>query len=780
MKYFYLILLLFVAFHSNAQNTNTQFLKGKVVNKTSGEKAALTGANVYWLSTKEGTTTDIDGNFTIKYSPDLKFLVVSFIGFKPDTIEVKSNASINIALSPSIELNTITIESKTESKKVSLLDPINIQSIGQNELAKAACCNLSESFETNPSVDASFSDAVTGTKQIKMLGLSGNYTQIMLENLPGIRGLAVLRGLNYIPGPWVSGIQISKGAGSVVNGFESITGQINLEIKKPEGEDKLHLNGYAGLGGRTELAAIGAKKLNSKWYSSLLLHTSNRFNEIDNNNDGFLDLPKDRTFNVINRWKYFGTNGWVAQIGVRGTYDKKLGGQKGFREDERKAPFSFAGVMNDAKYGVKIESKLLNSWAKFGKVSQTKENTSFGIQVSGTIYDENSFFGLKDYLGTQKNLYVNGIYQSYIGSSKHLFKTGISNTIDNYSERIGHFQSTLTTFDRTEVIPGAFFEYTFSGSEKINLIAGLRGDYHSIFGFFVSPRAHLRYSPAESTSLKLAVGKGYRSANIYAENSGLLLTGGSFNTIFNTSSFPVSQFNYTSSYDSSHPYKGANQEVAWNFGLNLTHKFELDYRPGSIVVDFYHTKFEQQVVIDQYVSPGDVFIYNLSGQSYSNSFLTEINYEVLKRLDLRVAYKWNEVYTNYLKGIHLNPFIPKHRGFVNLEYKTRKGAKFQQWKFDITGQWIGEQIVPFTLANKVEGQLYGYSESYFTINTQITRVFSNKFDIYIGSENITDYKQNTPIQNANAPFDQKFDASKIWAPIFGRMIYIGLNYKIKS
>lgn len=776
-KYILTYITLFISICSLGQT-----ITGTVIEQTENSSLPLIGANVYWLENFEGTTTDANGKFTLEKNGDVNQLIVSFVGFQTDTITVGNKTNIEIALKPSLQLETVTVEAKTQSTKISLLDPINVQTLGTNELAKAPCCNLSESFETNASIDASFSDAVTGTKQIKMLGLSGAYIQTMQENMPGIRGLHVKRGLGYIPGPWLQSIQISKGAGSVVNGYESISGQINLELKKPQAKERFLFNTYANQGGRTELNLMGSTKVNDKWSTSLFLHGNGRFIENDVNDDGFLDNPTGREFHALNRWKYNSDNGWEGQIGIRASKDDKLGGQKDFDEDNRLTQLQYLfgePVTTPSLYGIKIDSRLINGWAKMGKVMQDRPGTSVGFQVYGTHYKEESFFGYKDYIGEQNSFYFNSIYQSIIGNTNHQYKAGFSTQVDEYKEYYGKDNAFLTPYERTEVVPGAFFEYTFLGGERWNIIAGLRGDYHNLFGFYATPRLHARYSPTETTAIKLAAGQGRRTANIFAENIGLFLTNGDFYKISSNGVENLANGTQGLQGDKDEPYYGLDQEVAWNFGLNVTQQFVLDYREGSFTLDYYHSTFDNVTVVDQYLSPGDVYFYNLDGECYTNSFQAEVNYELIKRLDLRMAYRWVDAYMTYQNhGTIIKPFTAKHRAFVNLEYKTRKNHNWAQWKFDITGQWIGKQAIPTPYAQADINRPYSYSDDYFMVNSQITRVFSKKFEVYAGVENLTDYTQDAPIEGFDDPYSRRFDASKVWAPIFGRNIYVGLNYRI--
>lgn len=268
------------------------------------EHIPLPGANVYWLDTTIGTVTDMDGMFRITYKEEYTKLIISYIGFTTDTLDITGPGTLRHWLRPVSKLDEITVEGKVKPRAISFFEAQNVINVSSAELLKAACCNLSESFETNPSIDVNFTDAVSGTRQIKMLGLTSPYILIATENIPSIRGASQANGLSFIPGTWVESIQITKGAGSVVNGFESIAGQINAELQKPTFDDKIFVNAYASANGRLEFNTHINTKVSDKWSTGFYIHGNRRDKEFDKNNDSFLDAPLAKQINVMNRWQY--------------------------------------------------------------------------------------------------------------------------------------------------------------------------------------------------------------------------------------------------------------------------------------------------------------------------------------------------------------------------------------------------------------------------------------------------------------------------------------------
>ena len=713
------------------------------------EHIGLAGANVFWLNTSVGTVTDIDGKFTISYSKEYKKLVISYVGFKTDTLTITKPMMVQHWLKPSTDLDEVTLISRKQATAKSYLQSQNIITVSSDELLKAACCNLSESFETNPSIDVNFADAITGTRQIKMLGLTSPYILIATENIPSIRGASQAYGLSFIPGTWIESIQITKGAGSVVNGYESIAGQINAELVKPTKDDKLFVNLYGSANSRFELNTHVNTSLSEKWSTGLYLHGNIRDKKFDNNDDSFLDMPMQKQINVMNRWQYTNTEkGFLSFINFKYLKDEKQTGQVDFNPKTDKLTTNY--------WGNEIDTRRYEVSAKLGYVNPEIPWQSLGVQTAFSSHTQDSYFGLNVYNITHNSLYANAIYNSIISDSRHKIKTGISYTYDQYDELVND-----SDFKRTENSVGAFFEYSFDNLEKLNLTTGVRVDEHNLLGFFITPRVHVRYTPWEKSALRASLGRGKRSANIFAENQNLFATSRQIN-ILNTNG----------------KIYGLDPEIAWNYGLSFLQGFNLFGRKADITLDYYKTDFQNQVVVD-YENPQEINFYNLSGKSYANSFQLEFNYNAFEGFDLRTAYKLYDVKTQYNSGKLEKPLTPKHRLFANASYETKKQENSSQWKFDATYNWLGEQRFSSTVSNPVPYQLPEYSPTVGTLNAQVTKVFSLKFEVYLGAENITNVKQNNPILGANDPFGPYFDSTFVYGPIFGSNYYAGLRFKIQ-
>ena len=757
---FFRFLFLFPVFIGYAQSDQQDLISGHVFEIINDTLSPLPGVHVYYSATTQGTTTDSNGYFELVDDHSNHQLVFRFIGFQPDTLEIDHKEEINVVMGEGNILEDFEVQYRQGSYTFSKIDPRDAQYITQKELRKAACCNLAESFETNPSIDASFTDAVTGTKQIQMLGLSGKYVQTLSGNIPNVRGLSVIYGLKETPGAWINGISVSKGAGSVLNGYESMVGQINIDLKQPGNSEKFHLNIYGNQAGRIEGNAIYNTTIGEKWETTLLIHGENQTIENDRNKDGFLDNPLREDYVIQNQWN-FRSNNLHMELGANYVHSNSVSGNLYLHD-------SLTPSTSEGEYKVQLNTDKISGFAKIGYLFPNEDFKSLAIQLSGTYNDQHAQFGVRDYQGYQTSGYANLIFQQEIGENieENYYKVGASLQYDNVDETLQSEEAVFSmngTYQWKEWVPGIYGEFT-RNTEKLGIILGLRGDYSNIFGAFFTPRFHLRYNITNETVIKLMAGSGRRTPFLIMENVGYLAS--SRNWILATAT------PYTNSY-------GLDQEISWNFGGALLKEFELFYREGTVHLDFYHTRFVNQLVVDLDESAREVWFYNLSGESISNSIQAELNYELFKRFDIRLAYRFLDVYKTYLSGLNEKPLLSRHRGFVNLAYETKK-KDHKQWKFDLTAQWIGSQRIPNTRDNPELYALPGRSEDYMLMNAQVTRVFGERLEVYLGGENLLNYRQSNPILSSENPYGEYFESALIWAPIFGRMFYGGLRYTIEG
>jgi outer membrane receptor for ferrienterochelin and colicin len=648
------------------------------------------------------------------------------------------------------QLDEVKVQATQKGLKKSIKGTSNTTIVSSKELLKAACCNLAESFETNPSIDVNFSDALTGTKQIKMLGLTSPYIMITEENIPSVRGASQAYGLSFTPGTWVESIQITKGAGSVVNGYESISGQINTELLKPMKDIPFFLNAYGSTDSRFELNTHFNKKLSEKWATSLFVHGNARVAKNDMNDDGFLDNPLGKQFNIANRWQYTDAQtGWVSFLNFRFMKDEKQTGQLDFEPDRDKFTTNY--------WGSEINTERFDFASKVGYVWASMPFQSIGFQNAFSNHIQQSYFGFNQYDIHQQSYYSNLIFNSIINNTMHKFATGLNFTYDKYSEFVN-----LNDVSRIDNSVGTFFEYTFDNNDKFSAVLGARIDYHNRLGLFFTPRFHAKYIPWEKGVLRFSAGRGKRAANIFAENQQYFASSRTISIL-----------------DSDGKIYGLNPEIAWNYGISFTQNFQLFGKKADVTLDFYRTDFQNQVVVDVMQSPQYVLFYDLKGKSFANSLQVDFNYEILKHFNLRSAYKYYDISTDYLSGNFQRPLQAKHRIFANLEYETHQKENGSQWKFDFTTNWLGKQQLPNTKTNAAADSFPEFSPSFAVMNAQVTKVFSKTFEIYIGGENIGNYRQSKAVLGSDNPFGTNFDTSIVYAPIFGQMYYAGLRFKIK-
>ncbi len=712
------------------------FIKGIVVD-TEGE--AIVGANLRWENTSQGGVTNIDGEFNIELTNKSHRLITTYIGYTSDTLEIhQPQEDLKIVLKGEVSLDEVVVTARRQGTLNSRADAMQIQKITTDELFRAACCNLAESFETNSSVDVAYNDAATGARQIKLLGLAGTYVQMLTEQVPNLQGAASPYGLSYVPGPWMDGIQVSKGTSSVKNGYEALTGQINIDYKKPQLADPLFVNLFAAHTGRLEGNVDMNYHLNKKLATGLMLHYSREQMSHDSNDDGFLDMPKTEQFNVMNRWFYRNKN-YIFQAAANFVHEKRESGQLSHNSH----------IENPYKIDITTNRGLI--FTKNGYVLNQDNNTSIALILSGTYHDQRSSFGRSIFDVTQQNLYANLMFETEF-NSRHSISTGLSMNYDNYREKLKDEKAIGVNnlhLKRNDAIGGAYAEYTFNYYDRFTLLAGIRGDYSQDHGFFATPRLHLKYNPfGDLLGLRASVGRGYRIANVLVENSYLLAS------------------SRTMVFD-----KGLdNFESAWNYGASAHFTFPLFGKDMSVMLEYYYTDFDKQVVANM-EDPTRVTFSNLKGRSYAQNAQIEVSYPFFKGFLLTGAYRITDAKSTYDGKLMTKPLTNKYKGLLTASYQTPGGM----WQFDATSQFNGGGRMPDP--GTVDPLWKPNFPSFVTLSGQVTFNYK-KLSLYVGGENLTGYQQKNPIIDAANPWGDRFDASMIWGPLYGAKFYVGLRWSI--
>ncbi|MCX7983940.1 MAG: TonB-dependent receptor [Bacteroidetes bacterium] len=718
-------------------------LQGVVVREENGDEIPLIGALVRWKGTSIGTTTNEEGQFSIPRTRETNQLIVSYIGYRSDTVDAAMKHFIKVILTPTPQsIAEVTVEGERLPRYIDYSDPFNKNVITEKELFRAACCNLSESFTTNPSVDVTFTDAITGTKQIEMLGLSSVYTQITAENMPFIRGFLSNVGLTFIPGPWIDVINVSKGIGSVVNGYESITGQIDISFRQPNDENQktIFLNLYGNHEQRYEANLNIRNEITEHLHSMTFLHGSTQRHAIDGNRDGFLDSPLFSTTNLLQLIGYRDETGFESHFGVHLLDETKHGGTY-----DRDPPTS---------YHFNAQHSLVRMFWKSGIVDQTHEGRSIGLQCSYTEYRSKNQFGVHPYEAREQSGGINLIYQDHVGSELHTYRTGISFLYGLYKERFDR-----VPFARLERIPGIFVEYTFTPNEDVTVVAGVRFDKHNAYGTMATPRIHLRLSPTPDWVFRFSGGRGFRTANIFAENTSALTSGRAIRII------PTNNIGY-----------GMLQEAAWTFGFNLVHFFLVNSHEATVAVDVYRTMFDRVVLVDLDSDASEVRFYSVANGAVSTSIQCETTIRPFKHFLISTAYRYLNTRQAYAGVWKLRPFTAKHRVLGTLSYQFEQGEKVcTPSTIDLTIQWFGEKRLPPSASNVIGEE---NSPSFAVVNIQLTTSLTTHTELYSGVENLFDFKQSRVIINGDVPLHPTFDASRIWGPLMGRMVYLGIRYRL--
>ncbi len=744
----------------------SQPLTGKVLQvNENGDTVVVANAAAQWLHTSIGAHTDADGKFSLPRTRT-DTLVISFPTFLPDTVVIPAIQNyITVFLNTAHSLNEVSIVAR-DGSYISV-QSIFTQVIGTEGLRRAACCNLAESFESSVAIDSEFPDAVSGARQISMLGLAGTYTQILLENVPYIRMLAHQFGLGFVPGSWMESISLSKGTSSVVNGFEAITGQINIDYKKPETNlEKFFMNAYFNSMGRGELAMntrIPVGK-DEKVSTNFLVFLADQFFKTDMNHDGFMDAPRSRQVNVMNRWDYKAPV-VEGRTMVDFVWDNRFGGQMDFNPN---------GIMPAVLiYGFTADNKRVDFITKNGFLLNG-EHESIGTILSYTGHWLTSNYGLgKLYDGNQHSIYANVMYSNKFGASeRHKLTAGASLQFDCLNELYEN-RADLYYFERPhhhDLIPGVFAEYAYIIDPKLVVMTGMRLDYNMVRDrqyssiwtnnsqLFWTPRVHVKWQATKDLSLRASAGKGYRNAHFFAENQSLMIS--SRNLHFDSST---------------------EAEEAWNAGVSAVWQFNMPGGKASLAVDYFYTYFLQQMIVDLDEDVHGVHYYALNSnyngyhnRSRSHSAQIELTLKPLQRFEILLAYRYNDV--RYMrKGVmRQKDMMSPHKALINLNYST----PYDKWKFNINCQIYGPMPLPNTQSNPEPYRRPEVSKPYCLLNAQITKKF-RKWEIYAGGENLLNVKQKDPIVQAENPFGEYFDATMVYMPITGIMGYIGVRVILK-
>lgn len=719
----------------------SELLKGKVLDDT---QTPLPAANVYWLGTVTYTTSAGDGSFQIPRSEQSDRLVVSYTGFMPDTLSIPSGKNhITVSLRP-IMMDNVDVTGYRRGRTKALVSVENKELINSNELLRAACCSLGESFTTNPSVDVSTTDAATGTKQIKLLGLSGKYVQMQTENYPNFRGVSAPFALGYIPGTWIESIQVSKGAASVKNGFESMTGQINVEYKKPNTDRYLEGNVYLDQGLKGEVNLQGNYHLGEHWSTALLTHVEDRSLAHDGNRDGFIDMPLQRQYNVMNRWTYKSDH-LIVQSGLLYLHENRRAGQYGAQSSSLEKP-----------YRIGIKTHRGEAFAKIARIVSHETGANIALILNAGRQNLDAHYGYRAFDVKQTNFYAALLFETQFGEH-HSLSTGASWQHDHFNRNYQLMQQKdlpLKSDSFRESTPGAYLQYTYTPIHELVLMGGIRADYSTLHKLFITPRMHIKYIPVDWFSLRVSAGKGYRTHGILTENNHLLASGRRMII---------------------HPGADNLQEASWNYGVSSSFRIPVaEEKNLEVNAEYYYTDFSKRVVIDMDKNAHELHFYPLSGRSFSHTAQIDASISPVRGLDVMAAFRYTDVRSTINGTLVSEPLTPKYKGMMTLSYKT----PLRLWQGDVTLSVNGGGRMP-TPYKMADGSLswqptYG---AYPLLSAQITRFFP-LWSIYLGGENLTNYRQPNPIVNAQNPWSQEFDSTMVWGPTEGIMVYVGVRFNL--
>ena len=738
----------------------------------------LPGASVYWADTNVGEAADMNGNFRIHRVKGYDKLVGSFLGYTNDTITTdKTTTEAIFNLIEGVAVESVVVEGNLRGNYISHEGILKNENISFAGLCKMACCNLAESFENSASVTVGYSDAISGARQIKMLGLAGTYTQILDENRAIMRGLSAPYGLGYTPGMWLNSIQVSKGISSVTAGHEAVTGQINLEHRKPTDEERFFLNLYLDNELKPEVNLSTALPVteDKRLSTVILAHASVDTHKFDHNGDGYRDLPMARQFNIANRWLYQGENGIQVRWGAKYVNDQRVGGQMDFNKsmiEDKDGKAWYNWWREEGLYGSVVANQEANAYFKMGKpvgaaVFDKEESSEMRSNVAMIVdYDfftEDAIFGAdKGYLGGQHMTNLNLMYTHYFTYNSSL-ATGLTASSrwvkETLTDRLWSDSDALRNFDRNESEVGAYAEYTYNIKEKFSVVAGMRYDYNAYFRkHLFTPRGHIKWNITPTTVLRGSAGLGYRPTDIITDNIGIMATGRRI--VFDTP--------FGRDFD--------RMESALTAGGSLSQTIStINYRDMTISFDYFRTELFHSVIVDQERDAENIYIYTTDGKSYTNTYQADLSWTPAERLDIFATFRYTDSkYTitraDGTQQLVERPLVSRFKTLLNIQYATR----MRKWTFDVTAQLNGKSRIPTQTGNIEDSELSPIYPMFFA---QVTRKIK-MWDIYLGCENIAGFRQDNPILGADNPYSPAFNSACVWGPLMGRKIYIGIRFNL--
>ncbi len=756
-------------------SVSAQNISGRVLDAAGNP---LPGASVYWADTNVGEAADMNGNFRIHRVKGYDKLVGSFLGYTNDTIATdKATTEVIFNLIEGVAVESVVVEGNLRGNYISHEGILKNENISFAGLCKMACCNLAESFENSASVTVGYSDAISGARQIKMLGLAGTYTQILDENRAIMRGLSAPYGLGYTPGMWLNSIQVSKGISSVTAGHEAVTGQINLEHRKPTDEERLFVNVYLDNELKPEVNLSTALPVtpDKRLSTVILAHASVDTHKFDHNGDGYRDLPMARQFNVANRWLYQGENGIQVRWGAKYVNDQRVGGQMGFKKsmiEDKDGKAWYDWWREENLYGSVVANQEANAYFKMGKpvgaaVFDKDESSEMRSNVAMIVdYDffrEDAIFGAdKAYLGGQHMANLNLMYTHYFTYNSSL-ATGITASSrwvkEELTDRLWGDSNALRNFDRNESEIGAYAEYTYNIKEKFSVVAGMRYDYNLYFRkHLLTPRGHIKWNITPTTVLRGSAGLGYRPTDIITDNIGIMATGRRI--VFDTP--------FGRDFD--------RMESALTAGGSLSQTIStVDYRDMTISFDYFRTQLFHSVIVDQERDAENIYIYTTDGKSFTNTYQVDLSWTPAERLDIFATFRYTDSkYTitraDGTQQLVERPLVSRFKTLLNIQYATR----MRKWTFDVTAQLNGKSRIPTQTGVIADSE---YSPIYPMFFAQVTRKIK-MWDIYLGCENIAGFRQKNPILGYADPYSTTFNSACVWGPLMGRKIYIGVRFNL--
>lgn len=709
----------------------TGSLKGVVTS----EEQAVVAANVALEEIQKGAATDINGRFLISnIEPGTYSLMVSAVGFSSHTQEIIITASDTLSLNIQIkskltELGEVVVTGTMKETFVKD-SPVKVNVVSREYLQKTGAENLMESVNYLNGLYQEVSCGVCGTNSVRINGMDGPYTAVLIDGMPIMGALASVYGLNGINQSMVRNVEIIKGPNSTLYGSEAMGGVINVITRNVSDGPTFSVDASASSHEETNLGLVSSADY--KKANTIIGIDGLYFNNfLDHNSDGFADVTKRKKLSVFNKWSFNRSNAKTFDLAFKLYLEDRLGGLEDYTKDLRGS----AEI-----YGEAITTQRFEMLGSYDFPWNTED---IRAEFSYSYHKQDSYYGTYHYEANQQIYFTNLIWDKRFTSWRQLL-VGATSRVDALDQTFDGIRLGEGSRD-IRFIPGLFAQYEHIFSENIKALAGIRIDHHENHGFIYSPRLNAKFDITGHTTLRLNGGTGFRIVNLFTEEHETLT--GSRQVVIEEQLDPERSVNGT---------------------VNLNQIIDIGISVLNVDLDVFYTHFNNQIIPD-YSQANEIRYHNLEGYSVSRGISVSAAHNFPFSLQYSVGFTVQDVFKSN-NGIRSDVhFAPDWSGVFTASYTLPN----TQTSIDYSGRIVGSMRLPEYSGYRNKSPLF--SEH----NVRVSRKFGDKITGYLSAKNLGNYTQQNPIIAPDRPFSDDFATDHVYGPLQKRRFMVGFQYQIK-